>query len=469
MKSTRLFLYVGFLFATGPLPAATLYVDAANTNPIAPYTNWATAAAVIQDAVDAAAPGDTVLVTNGLYAAGGRAVYGTTINRVAAVSAVTVRSVNGPQFTIVQGALESTTVNIRCALLGGAACLSGFTLTNGSLIWWAPGSIYEDLCGGGVCCFSSSVVSNCVIAGNQAFRHGGGAYGAHLHRCTVVANSASGYGGGAAYSTLNNCHLANNSASDSLDFHFGGGAYHCGLTNCILQGNSADGGGGAYSSTLCNCLLSENSAVYEGGGAWGGYLINCTFSRNSASSGGGGIGGEYGGACLLSNCILYDNTAETGPNHYNGSAGTTLNSCCTTPMPTNGTGNITNAPLFVDPDNGNFHLQSNSPCINAGNNDYAPGPTDLDGNPRIVNGTVDMGAYEWQVPARFAPLAPPGSGGLALSLSGETNRVYAIQASSNLVNWLWLGQFTNVPGQPPFVDTLTPPPPVRFYKASPVP
>ena len=62
-----------------------------------------------------------------------------------------------------------------------------------------------------------------------------------------------------------------------------------------------------------------------------------------------------------------------------------------------GTGNINTDPLFVDLANGDLHLSSGSPCINAGDDAAVPKgtTTDLDGNPRFI-GTVDMGAYEFQ-------------------------------------------------------------------------
>jgi hypothetical protein len=126
----------------------------------------------------------------------------------------------------------------------------------------------------------------------------------------------------------------------------------------------------------------------QGGGTYQSYLNNCTVVFNS-----GGSPGVSGGA---TNCIIYYNTNGLSTNW----AGAGYRNCCTFPLPGPGfgnIGNITNAPLFVD-NNGDFHLQSSSPCINAGNNASVSVTADFDGNPRIQGGTVDIGCYEYQSP-----------------------------------------------------------------------
>ena len=353
------------------------YVAATSGNPVAPYLSWATAATNIQDAVDVAPPGGTVFVTNGTYAAGGRTIPGDNMaNRAAVDKPLTVRSVNGPGVTVIDGGGA-----VRCLYLTNDVVMVGFTLTNGM-----------GFRGGGAYCESSSaVLTNCVLTGNSTPYDGGGAYGGTLNHCTLSANSANGYGGGGWVCTLNNCTLTGNSAA------WGGGADGGTLNNCTLSGNLARiWGGGALGCTLNNCTLTGNSATF-GGGADGGTLNNCTLTGNWATNSGGGAFN-----CTLNNCIVYFNSDPNGGNYglYN-----TLNYCCTTPMPTNGVGNITNAPLFVNYAGGNLRLQSNSPCINSGDNAYVVGSTDLDGNPRIVGGTVDIGAYEYQTPTSIISYA----------------------------------------------------------------
>jgi hypothetical protein len=331
------------------------YVAATSASPLAPYTSWATASTNIQDAVDMTAPGATIFVTNGSYAP------------VTVYTPLTLQSVNGPDFTVIDGLGTN-----QCLYLTDNAVIVGFTLTNGV---------------GGVYCEStSSVLTNCVLSGNSAY-NGGGAYGGTLNNCVLSGNFA-GAGGGAYSCTLNNCTLTGNSAG-----YDGGGACRCTLSNCTLIGNSADySGGGAESCTLNSCTLTGNSA-YDGGGA---------------------------SFCTLNNCIVYYNSASDGGPNYATNYETTLTYCCTTPLPGSGVGNITNAPLFVNYAGGNLRLQSNSPCINSGNNAYVVGSTDLDGNPRIVGGTVDIGAYEYQTPVSMISYAWLQHYGLPINTNTDT-------------------------------------------------
>ena len=137
-------------------------------------------------------------------------------------------------------------------------------------------------------------------------------------------------------------------------------------------------------------MASDGMAVASGS-ALGRRVGNSAGFLNDLSGGGGAL------ACVLNNCICYFNSAPAGlATNYDSSS--TLNYCCTTPLPASGIGNIMNNPLLVNRAASNFQLQTNSPCINAGNNAYVNFPTDLAGNPRIVGGTVDMGAYEYQTP-----------------------------------------------------------------------
>src|SRR5689334_5082560 len=86
-------LFCGTLFLSGNVLGNVLYVNVGNSSPTPPYTSWPTAATNIQNAIDAATAGDTVLVTNGIYQTGGRIVSGSLSNRVVIDKAITVQSV----------------------------------------------------------------------------------------------------------------------------------------------------------------------------------------------------------------------------------------------------------------------------------------------------------------------------------------------------------------------------------------
>jgi hypothetical protein len=288
------------LLALSNVSAGTLFVCPESTNPAPPFTHWATAATNIQQAVNAAAAGDDVLVTNGTYGA------------VNVDKPLWLRSVNGAKVTIIDPVRRG-----RCAWLTNGTRVAGFWLRHG----------VADVFGGGVFCASSDVfLTNCMITDNSVY------------------------------------------------------------TN--FNGTVSGSGGGVYGGTLYNCLVASNTAAVSGGGANASTLYNCTVNDNHAARYGGGV---YSSAAT--NCIVYFNTAIAP---YNNHGLASLNHCCTTPMPTNGVGNITNAPQFVNYRGGDLRQNGVSPCIDAGDNSTVGTAIDLAGYPRIMRGTVDMGAYEFQ-------------------------------------------------------------------------
>jgi hypothetical protein len=297
--------------------AATRHVWQQSPTPQPPFETWVTAAHTIQEAVDVAQAGDTVLVVGGFYDIGGRAVHGTLTNRLTIDKAVLVQGLMGPEATVIAGTSEDRGA-VRGVYVGVGAVLSGFTVTNGHTR--AQAELVEEQSGGGIWCEVSGMVSNCIVVGNAA-SWGGGVYGGTLYNCTLEGNTAresgggvyraklfacallrnSAWNGGGAYGgTLENCTLASNSA----DFQGGGGS-DCALTNCTLVANAAVGGGGAYAATLARCTVTGNRADLSGGGTLFGTLHECTLTDNQANGQGGGT---YGGTVL--SCALVHNTAD---------------------------------------------------------------------------------------------------------------------------------------------------------------
>jgi hypothetical protein len=313
---------------------------------------------------------------------------------------------------------------------------------------------------------SSPIVTHCYFTGNKANDGGGmlntGDCSPTIRDCLFIANTCISNGGGMhnginSNPIVDNCTFSGNSAGNNPGR--GGGMYNSGssptVTNCTFSANSANSGGGGmhniYSSspTVVNCIFAENVGGNGGGGGgggmWNGFdsspsIINCIFVGNESfdiSGGGGGIRNEVRSSPNVTNCTFSANSATVGAGmrSNNDCTPTVVNSIFWGNLPdqindiisssttvdysdiqggwtgAGGAGNINLDPRFIDPDgpddipgneDDNLRLLTGSPCIDAGDNSVVTEQTDLDGNPRIVDGdgdciaVVDMGAYEYQ-------------------------------------------------------------------------
>ena len=421
--------------------------------------------ATIQQAIEAAADGDTILVASGTYT--GPISYNG--------KKITVRSESGPNVTIISGGVQFHgnetersqldgfktigVVDIRaaspsiknCSLKGKGTAIGGGghgSIWDGSSPTFIDCQIYAGLAGfgGGYDIHDSSVTfKRCEFSDNKADSNGGAIYinnsSVSIENCTFILNNAGDEGGaifvtGSSTLIISFCNFSENSAQigGSIINGYGdnttiinssfskntaqkwGGAIFANASpsfrteNCIFTKNSANFQGGAIhinwdaSPTITNSIFFENIGAGGGGAIWiqpdtFSNITNCTFFKNNAGWKGGAI--LNSGSTTITNCILWEDNAPVGAEigKYNDDDPDPNVNHCDIQGGYPGIGNIDTDPLFIDSDNGDFHLQNISPCIDLGTND-APGLalTDLDGKPRIVNDIVDMGAnldYEY--------------------------------------------------------------------------
>ena len=395
----------------------------------------------IQEGIDAAVNGDTVLVLDGTYTGAGNR------DMDFGGKAVTIGSENGPDGCIIDcdGTASDPHRGFRFhSGEGPDSVLSGFTITDG----FGPDEWIIDrweTAGGAISCIASGpTIHNCSIIGNAAVTWSGYGSGGGLHcdggaprlsSCVFRANVA-GYGAGVH--NRGGSMIVENSVFFENEGKMGGGVYNYSADATFLSckfianlahqiGGGTPGHGGALlnleaSPVLENCLFVMNGTDTWGGAVWvhsgAPLLINCTLFRNTASRDGGGLYTRSGFTATVVNSIIWDND----PDQLHGDVEVSY-SCVQDGWL--GAGNIDADPLFVrnpdpgpdgewgteDDDYGDLHLLAGSPCIDAADNFAVPNwiLTDLDGMPRIWDDpdtpdtgqshghqpVVDMGAYEF--------------------------------------------------------------------------
>ncbi|MEM7512866.1 MAG: right-handed parallel beta-helix repeat-containing protein, partial [Bacteroidota bacterium] len=281
--------------------------------------------------------------------------------------------------------------------------IDGLTITGGANGWYVSTNLHGSD-GAGMILQSTGQVKDCnptiqncrFINNDNIYGDGGGIY---LFQSTP---------------TIHNCEFINNFADGDGGAIFAFGADSLIVTNSYFSRNSVYGSGGSISSYLPfleveNCVFDRGFAELDGGGAIHTSrdcdlsIRNCTITNNNVDEG-DGAALLIGGTTMAYNSIFWRNgdqgvesPDEDDPKPpFVGRTEDLVLSHCIYQDGWPGFNNLDADPLFLDVSTRDLRLTFASPAINAGINEEVILLQDIAGNPRIISGRVDLGAYEFQ-------------------------------------------------------------------------
>lgn len=463
---------VGLLICAGPSHAAVVYVRL-DSGDDGPGSDWDHAYHTITGGLNAAAPGDEVWAAKGTYLEritlkSGVALYGgfsgneITRDQRNWKTSVTVLDGNkgGTVVTCPASAVAGTVVdgftirNGRNSLTGGGViCSSGsYPIISNNVITGNAGS--------GIQCSSCSpTISNNIISGNVVEENPGGGIWCSGGSPTITGNTITGnsaWGGGGIYCGTSSPVISNNVISGNLSHGSGGGISCSGnpsrppypfppppplravISNNVITGNSAWGGGGIYcaglSATISGNTITGNGAYTNGGGI---YFFTDAKSAQSVHN----------------NIVAFN---SSGIYEVNASIHILENNCVYNPDGANysglapGSGDISVDPKVDAVEYGQVHIQSDSPCVDAGDDSaVAAGRPDIDGQDRVQGAHVDIGAdesdgTEWDyapVVVRVKPEGDDSADGSNWDKAKKTIQA-GVDAASSLGGEVWVAKGT---------------------------
>ncbi len=305
----------------------------------------------IQEGINNADNGDTVLVYPGIYYE--NINYNGKNITVASLLLTTQDTIYISQ-TIINGNQNGSVVEFVSGE-GLNSIIKGFTITNGFA------NLNDSTAsGGGIKCINSSpTIENNIIKENACdwYLYGGGIF---------CMNS--------------NSYILNNTICDNEGAYCGGGICIYDSSEVLIKGN-----------VIFNNITNSGYGVAAGGGIFvGGSMSYAVIEHNTICNNIVDCG-NGGGICSYNASIVNTTLWNNYPDEISGE--NTIISYSDIQGGWPGTGNIDADPLFADPANGNFNLtwenfpipdDTKSPCIDAGDPDS---PLDPD------NTIADMGAF----------------------------------------------------------------------------